>query len=731
MAWVRVRDWWRGKTAQPLRPLVEWLSRSPLLLGLQVLVLCMVWGVFDVLGLSSLFFHDVPRVTFIAGFMAAMLLGQLCFVGYLLDADEKWALAARPGKRGRVPPTLSWYLFRTGTYPLLLGLLCVPVFIRRYFAFLFGMLAALGAMMLITRGTEWLQRWSATGWREHRRLRRIKALLFRRRSTHILVLHVLQAWLLALFVVGYLIVAMTVAFTGYPGWVSPAVVICVAMGLVGAVYGAVRFFFVERYTGTFLLMGAGVLFIGRACSDVSVYEELLQPQAPAYAGKSLGPAREAGLLGDEEALEAWLAGMWATPPPGAPWRAPDEAPPEAARRCEAGAKPRLALVATSGGGIRAAAWTAHVLSRLQGPQGVPGFHRYVRLVTGASGGMVGAGTWVAGLGPDGLPDPAVLPEMMERDSLSAAAIALLLPFGEDRGRALERVWVENTRGLLGRSFEALRPGEAAGWLPSLVYSPMLVEDGRRLLVSNLDLSRLTASEASLLTVEHGGDARPAGPRSRLSLSGVQLFQLFPHTQSRFAVATAARMSASFPYMSPASTLPTEPSVRVVDAGYYDNYGVDLAVMWLHAHREWIHACTSGVVLIQIRDHLGNGQRTTLPTGWEELPRGGGLTSPVEAVLRARESSMSFRNDELLSLVQDELNATEPCFFTTATFEFSETAPLSWALTARDTTQLRHAADSSTLAAQVTAVREWLTASPGAQAHARQHGLCPGQRDELP
>ncbi|WNG21280.1 patatin-like phospholipase family protein [Cystobacter fuscus] len=733
MSWAWVRNWWRGRTAQPLRPLLEWWSRSPVLLVLQALVVSMVWGAFDALGLSNLFFHDVPRVTFIAGFIAAMLLGQLCFIGYLLDADERWALAPRPGKRGGVPPSLGWYLFRTGTYPLLLGVLSVPSLTRRHFAFLFGELAALGVMVLLTRGTEWLRRWSESDWRRHRLLRRIGATFFRRRSTHLLVLHVLQAWLLLLFVLGYLLVAVNVALTGVHNWVSPAVVICVAVGLSGAFYGAVRFFFPSRHMGTFLLAGALVLFGGRGCADDSVYAELSLPQPPAYTGTRPGPARDTGLLGDEEALQAWLARMRADPPPGASWLAPGDTPPvseEAPGPCAPGPKPRMALVATSGGGIRAAAWTAHVLSKLQGPEGVPGFHRYVRLVTGASGGMVAAGTWVVALGAEGLPPGFSLPAVMQQDSLSSPAITLLLPGGEDRGRSLEHTWVRNTEGLLGRSFEALRLGEASGWLPSLVYSPMLVEDGRRLLVSNLDLSALTSSESSILVADPNGDSREEASRALLSLSGVQLFQLFPHKQSVFSVATAARMSASFPYMSPASALPTAPRVRVVDAGYYDNYGVDLALMWLHAHREWIRACTSGVVLLQIRDHLRNGRLSKLSESGAGAIMGG-LTSPIEAVLQARESSMSFRNDELLSLVQDELNAGQPCFFTTQPFEFSQTAPLSWALSAYDVAQLQRAADSATMTYQVAAVREWLTASPEAQARARQLLLCPGQRDVPP
>lgn len=722
-----VRTWWRGRSAQPLRPLVEWLGRSPVLLLLQALPLCIVWGAFDDLGLSSLFFNDVPRVTFVAGFMAALLLGQLCFIGYLLDADEPWALAARPGKRAGVPPSIRWYLFRTGTYPLGLLLLSIPCFNTRHFAFFFGVFAALGVMLLLTRGAERLQALCLRDWRRLRWLRHIQATFFRRRPTHVLVIHVLQAGLLALFVAAYLIVAVHVALTGDHGWVSPAVVICVVTGMGGAVYGAMRFFFPEHHSGAFLIAGGLVVFVGRGCADASSYDELSLPQPPAYASTSLVTPQDAGLLGDDAALEAWLARMRASPPAGAEWASAAALESPSTSRCGPGLKPRLALVATSGGGIRAAAWTAHVLSQLQGPEGVPDFHRYVRLVTGASGGMVGAGTWVAGLRPEGLPQELNLPEVMEQDSLSAATTMLLLPFGEDRGRALERVWKQHTAGVLESSFEELREGEALGWRPSLVYSPTLVEDGRRLLVSNLDLTALTAADANTLVSPATGEEAPASP-TRLSVSGVQLFQLFPHRQSRFAVAAAARMSASFPYMSPASALPTSPRVRVVDAGYYDNYGVDLSALWLHAHRKWLRECTSGVLLVQIRDHLGSGWRTKLQVqaSGEVL---GGLTSPLEAVFSARESSMSFRNDELLDVVENELNVGGSSFFTTAIFEFSETAPLSWVLTERDKEQLRHAADSPALHEQVAAVRGWLTGAPERSSHVPSLG--PGVGASLP
>lgn len=65
--------------------------------------------------------------------------------------------------------------------------------------------------------------------------------------------------------------------------------------------------------------------------------------------------------------------------------------------------PKLVVVCTSGGAIRAAYWTATVLERLgrevacetdtfQGD-----FHKHVRIITGASGGMVGAAYYVSWL----------------------------------------------------------------------------------------------------------------------------------------------------------------------------------------------------------------------------------------------------------------------------------------------------------------------------------------------
>jgi hypothetical protein len=145
------------------------------------------------------------------------------------------------------------------------------------------------------------------------------------------------------------------------------------------------------------------------------------------------------------------------------------------------------------------------------------------------------------------------------------------------------------------------------------------------------------------------------------------------------------MSATFPYVTPAGRLPTDPRRHVVDAGYYDNYGVSLAGIWLYRNRDWIRENTSGVILIQIRDHEASKERREIlprPGLEQAIQTLGAVLAPPRAVLSAYKSTMSFRNDELLEFLNDALNDPgDPDFFATIAFELRQEAPLSWYLTA--------------------------------------------------
>jgi hypothetical protein len=175
------------------------------------------------------------------------------------------------------------------------------------------------------------------------------------------------------------------------------------------------------------------------------------------------------------------------------------------------------------------------------------------------------------------------------------------------------------------------------------------------------------------------------------------------------LSTLARMNASFPYISPDAELATSPPRRVVDAAYYDAYGVNLAALWIHFYREWLTKNTSGVLLIQIRDQE-RGRDLQAPSsmsGWRRAVSR--FTTPIEGAIRARDATMSYRNDELVHIVSEDLRQeNDPDFFRTVIFEFSEDAPFSWYLPPENRDRLKRevASSDSRFARAAQALKEW-------------------------
>jgi hypothetical protein len=155
----------------------------------------------------------------------------------------------------------------------------------------------------------------------------------------------------------------------------------------------------------------------------------------------------------------------------------------------------LVLVAVSGGGLRSAAWTFTVLRALEERFAVEkiDFPKHVRLITGASGGMLGAAYYTVTLPAarrlheaDYWPGRAAelkrLFENLTRDDLTALVKQQVYedvpnlfspwPARNDRGKELERAWARNMSGALDVTFDDLR----AGRRPALVFTP---HDGRR------------------------------------------------------------------------------------------------------------------------------------------------------------------------------------------------------------------------------------------------------------
>jgi hypothetical protein len=369
------------------------------------------------------------------------------------------------------------------------------------------------------------------------------------------------------------------------------------------------------------------------------------------------------------------------------------------------------------------------------------FPYHVRLVTGASGGMIAGAYYVTSLGEpgpggtitrnpiprfDGKPTPLTHADLLDgvrQDLLTPVThtlvnhdlLALFAPFRfrYDRGQALEAAMKSALRGQLHVPLASLRDGEAAGWRPSLIFSPMLVEDGRQLFISNLDLREETQNRAFIL----GEDDRrsPSDPEGYglLSREGVEFFKLFPGA-TEFSVATAARMSASFPYLLPAVPLPTNPPRRVVDAGYYDNFGIGIAASWVFNHVDWIEANTSGVVVIQVRDGVSEAgrKREEVTDSFPSLVDRGlqWLTTPPAGLWNSRQTANAFRNDNLLHLLEDFFLARglPRGFFATVAFELSagDDVALNFSLTDAEVRAIEMAAAGETFGIRVESLLNW-------------------------
>jgi hypothetical protein len=356
--------------------------------------------------------------------------------------------------------------------------------------------------------------------------------------------------------------------------------------------------------------------------------------------------------------------------------------------------------------------------------------------------MVGAAAWVGlAIGRRRSNDPTPEPlELMRAvgamDSLTPVARRLVfhdIPLAflplvnrSDRGEALARSFEAHLsrelRCRMDLSLQDLRDAESAGELPSLVFSPMLVEDGRRLLLGNLDLTAATDHLVRWLSSKAHGARPSTGLASR---TAYHLSQVLPEAWEEFPLFTAARLSAAFPYASPATLLPTRARRRVVDAGYFDNYGLELACSWLRSllvtRGEWFQRHVSRVLVIQIRDNVSrlSVNPETREAGRDLRRREArqacaargleGISSPPEGLLTARESVMLFRNDARLEALGDLFTSGgyPEDFLTTTVFEFRGEASLSWTLSPGEVEGMVSQVDSKGIGQKLAAVGAWL------------------------
>jgi hypothetical protein len=358
------------------------------------------------------------------------------------------------------------------------------------------------------------------------------------------------------------------------------------------------------------------------------------------------------------------------------------------------------VVAASGGGIQAAAWTARVMTALDT---IDGFRTNVRLVSAVSGGSVGTMNLLASWPQCGPPVAAPPPITFDANAASAEsslhAVGWGLVFKDlprsvlpifsnpyvDRGSVLEDAWKREPR--LQRPFPdpapflaSWRNGVADHRCPGVVFNAMVAETGEPMLFSTVALPATLAP-----------------------------FSFYEHYRGRdIPISTAVRLSAAFPYVSPASRADSDDEKdaysHLVDGGYFDNYGVgSLAAITDAALRAEAPPKHRRLLVVEICDaEECSGQSPPA------VPSAGGsrrawpyqLSAPFSALVAMRAAAQRMTNRTTIGLLVQEWRARSACIETVHVPFGSANAPMSWHLTLDEKREVRAAWDRLNASAKI-------------------------------
>ncbi|MCT4559788.1 MAG: patatin-like phospholipase family protein [Crocinitomicaceae bacterium] len=271
-------------------------------------------------------------------------------------------------------------------------------------------------------------------------------------------------------------------------------------------------------------------------------------------------------------------------------------------------KPKLVIVNVSGGGSRSALWTLNILQNLDKELN-HNLTKHTQMITGASGGMVGAAYYrqlhllydqgkIANPFDQEYRD-RIGSDLLNRLSFAASTNDIFFryqteiidgkPYTKDRGFAFETQLHENTDGIMDVDLAYYQKYESSAQVPLMIFTPTIVNDGRRLLICSQPLTFLTQ-----------GVQGPS--RFSKSYENIDYLSYFSNNEAldlRFS--SVLRSSATFPFVMPMVTMPTSPEIQLMDAGLRDNYGGKITMEYLFELNSWIKNNTSGVIIVQIRD----------------------------------------------------------------------------------------------------------------------------------
>ena len=379
-------------------------------------------------------------------------------------------------------------------------------------------------------------------------------------------------------------------------------------------------------------------------------------------------------------------------------------------------KPKAVILCTSGGGLRASYFTMRVMQKADSM--VNGrLMGHTRLITGASGGMVGAAYYrelflrqSMGEIPRGYEIwDHRLARPIGRDLLNRVCFKIVtgmfLPtaheqvggsgYLSDRGWSFDHQLARNLPLFADKRLSDYNTPEELAIIPQMILSPVIVNDGRKLYVSAMPVSYLTRN------FDYSGTKLMDG------VTGVDLMRFFKkHGADSLLFTTALRMNASFPFITPYIRMPSDPPMQIMDAGLADNYGLETAMRYLGYFADWFIENTDGVLLLQIRD--SRNQSMDVPP-YQPANFFSQMLDPIGGTYSAYYAVTDLMNDQYLSqmdrLLQGKLSYA--CFQYASSDTNSLRASLSWHLTHKEIEAIEDVVTDSMNMAAFHQVEAWL------------------------
>lgn len=384
----------------------------------------------------------------------------------------------------------------------------------------------------------------------------------------------------------------------------------------------------------------------------------------------------------------------------------------------------LVMVAASGGGIQASGWMTQVLAGLQKKEGFgENFIKKIGFISSASGGSVGSMFYLnqfddsgvlsqKGLDIDKKTELTTVVKEATEDWLNSVGWGLAYPdlfrfiglpiligtdLGEDhkphlyldRGYALEQTWQDTLKKARTNddqkkilTLNDRRTNIMEGKIPIFVYNTTLVENGRRFFVSPMKFVRETMAEyVSEPSKENHNLTKAFDFKTLYNNCGEKGDQACDIT-----VTTAARLSASFPYVTPMARNDRENFIKdekcnfimvedpnskkescekikslqnyhIADGGYFDNSGVLTGMEWLNDFLKYNndpknkdHSINvNKVILLQINAFPEEELKK-----YQEGMKGFGVVTygPLKTLTDIRDSTQLERNEKIADLLEE-------------------------------------------------------------------------------